>query len=578
MDSISNIAAFIANTKEAISAISKITPILKSNSIFLVASAVTGIGAAVYKFRDALEITSEEAIERMDAQILKIQNLHTEMDSVRNEISLTTSRIQELEAKNSLSLIEQNELEKLKEANRQLERTLRISGYEETEENGKSRKKALDYFTSTSNNRDSLYANSENNEEIMNNKKDSLGYVEQQLERYLKYQKKIDGLEKQVEELDTLKEKHKHNNTYNKTYDKLNNEYTKFNINMSELSGMILKFQEYDDYLDPVKDEAYLKRLSAIYDMYDRVTDFPTYAKNKMDDVFNEKTFSGVKDKLIEMGQIDELSISMLTADYGTLVRTLDKLGIGVQDLFVYIMDAAGMTGNGSSGDAFYRKSFQEVWNGESFSSSQNELMQLAQAGEVNPSVLQSSEEYIRLINDTGLSAEKATLAIMNELSAQEKLSAFENGITPLTASWSSIETSGFLMADTLEELKSKYGDLASWDVFEKISGDASKSTDEIKDAYESLMFDYIQQQGTLSKVDNSNSQKFIDDFKSIGITNADEIIQNAVKFNTVVEDAYKEYSDYINKKGALDSDYLNQKGTMNAQLEAILGKLTRTI
>lgn len=562
MDSISNIAAFIANTKDAIGAVSKIAPMLKSNPIFLVAAAVTGIGAAVYKFRDALEITSEEAIERMDAQISKIQNLHTEMDSVRNEIRLTTSRIQELEAKNSLTLIEQDELEKLKEANRQLERTLRISEYEETDEKKKGRQKALNYLN-TENEIINTKSENESNYDLLNTKADNLGYVEQMLERYVKYQKEIDIAKKQSEETDD-------SGKDDKGYDRKYNEY---NISMKDISDRILTFQEFDDYLDPVKDEAYLKRLSAIYDMYDRVTDFPTYAKNKMDDVFNEKMFSGVKDKLIEMGQIDELSIGMLTADYGTLVHTLDELGIGVQDLFVYIMDAAGMTGNGNSGAAFSSKSFQEVWNAESFSSSQNELMQLAQAGEINPSVLQSSEEYIRLINDTGLSAEKATLAIMNELSAQEKLSAFEHGITPLTDSWSSIETSGFLMADALEELKNKYGDLASWDVFEKISGDASKSTDEIKDAYESLMFDYIQQQGTLSKVDNSNSQKFIDDFKSIGITNADEIVENAMKFNTVVEDAYKEYSDYINKKGALDADYLNQKETMNAQLESILGE-----
>ena len=55
-----------------------------------------------------------------------MDTVKSEIESLNSELQITQSRIDELNAKENLSLVEQEELNRLKEANKELEREMRL--------------------------------------------------------------------------------------------------------------------------------------------------------------------------------------------------------------------------------------------------------------------------------------------------------------------------------------------------------------------------------------------------------------------------------------------------------------------
>lgn len=86
-------------------------------------SAAIGVGITLYeKYGNTLENLQKKAKEAKDIY----DNTASEINNINNELKTTQDRIKELEGKDSLSFVEQDELEKLKASNDELERELRI--------------------------------------------------------------------------------------------------------------------------------------------------------------------------------------------------------------------------------------------------------------------------------------------------------------------------------------------------------------------------------------------------------------------------------------------------------------------
>lgn len=80
--------------------------------------AILAAGAifSVVKVFDALTESAEEATEKMDESFSEFEEARSKVDSLNDQLQSTSDRIDELNAKDSLTFVEQSELDKLKES------------------------------------------------------------------------------------------------------------------------------------------------------------------------------------------------------------------------------------------------------------------------------------------------------------------------------------------------------------------------------------------------------------------------------------------------------------------------------
>lgn len=98
---------------------------LISNNLPIIAI-IAAISAAV-KITDALILTSAEATDAMIESFGDFENAQNEVEALNSELEETKSKIAELEAKGHLSFVEQEELNKLKQSQKELETQSKIA-------------------------------------------------------------------------------------------------------------------------------------------------------------------------------------------------------------------------------------------------------------------------------------------------------------------------------------------------------------------------------------------------------------------------------------------------------------------
>lgn len=91
-----------------------------------IATAVIGAIAIISVAIDNLTISHEEYIEQLDKETEALQTVQSELKNVQSELETTKDRIDELQSKRTLSFVEQEELDRLKEQNAELERQEKI--------------------------------------------------------------------------------------------------------------------------------------------------------------------------------------------------------------------------------------------------------------------------------------------------------------------------------------------------------------------------------------------------------------------------------------------------------------------
>ena len=88
-----------------------------------------------------------ELNKTMDDSIEKVESLNSEIKSINQELEETEKRIDELNAKDNLSFVEQEELENLKKTNEELDRELKYKQALKKIEEDKLKKDADSYFS-----------------------------------------------------------------------------------------------------------------------------------------------------------------------------------------------------------------------------------------------------------------------------------------------------------------------------------------------------------------------------------------------------------------------------------------------
>ena len=219
---------------------------------------------------------------------------------------------------------------------------------------------------------------------------------------------------------------------------------------------------------------------------------------------------------------------------------------------------------------------FKDAWSGTT-DDVKEKLLDMVKSGEITTKVLESTEEYKTLLDKTGLSAAQVKDEITNLLNATDKLAGASKGMSNLENPYEEFKKNGFVSAETLSGLAdSVFGDLDSFNLFEKIVGDPTSTKQKIQKAFDDIAKDYLLHQNTLSALTEENKQKYIANLKQMGITNAEQFVQDFQNIKNeeinVINQAERNYMAYLNSKGKANEISAEQIAKQNGGLIKSLG------
>lgn len=170
-----------------------------------------------------------------------------------------------------------------------------------------------------------------------------------------------------------------------------------------------------------------------------------------------------------------------------------------------------------------------------------NRLLELAQSGKLTTEEFNKSSLSAQIMNDTGLSAESATMKINRQVEDTGRLAAMQTGIKTITSAYQEKESTkdNSVSPSTLNTMHNTLG-ISEWDAdgqkvwaeYKKTAGDSSKTTEELREAQDRLAESYMNSNNFLAGLDKSNQDYYKSLLKDIGIMNAETIIAKKLAEN----------------------------------------------
>lgn len=185
--------------------------------------------------------------------------------------------------------------------------------------------------------------------------------------------------------------------------------------------------------------------------------------------------------------------------------------------------------------------SFSEAFNSSDFSESKEKLLELAKAGELSPSVLESTEEYKTLLSQTGLLADEAYKKIMNLVSVNDRFADMSSDMSNLANAYKEFKEDGFAKASTLDSLE-QFKDLKSYKNFANIVGSKNTTSEQKQKAFNTLATEYLNEERALDKLNETNKDYYITQLKDLGIKNAKIIVEKALNTQEKASNLQAEY------------------------------------
>lgn len=104
----------------------KLTDIVKANPFIALSAGAVTLDKVMYELADRVYNAEKYAKEAPDESGTKVDSVRSEIESLNSKLQTTQNRFNELSTKENLSLVEQEELDRLKETNAELEREIRL--------------------------------------------------------------------------------------------------------------------------------------------------------------------------------------------------------------------------------------------------------------------------------------------------------------------------------------------------------------------------------------------------------------------------------------------------------------------
>ena len=327
-------------------------------------------------------------------------------------------------------------------------------------------------------------------------------------------------------------------------------------------TGLIKQRDAYLKYIDNQQNAA-----NSLVNSWITYSQFSNEELSKIN-VDSVESFDTYRQKMIEEAKNDE-SIGKILAD-GTLSD--EDLEKAVNDFMATSLNFSKWyeqwLGNvqGSTSEHKTSLSFSDVWNSEDFENVRKELLSLAEAGQLTPETLQSTEEYKTLLEQTGLSAEEAVKKINELVSASTQLQSMSTQISKMSDMLADKKNGTTASASDLAGFDAEVRGLDSWEEFERVMGSSKSSMEECQAAANALATEWVNSNNFLSNLNDTNKDYYITQLKNMGIENAEAVVTGALTqkerelaAQTEYETLATEYnSDAKNRNNQITTDLAN--------------------
>ena len=189
------------------------------------------------------------------------------------------------------------------------------------------------------------------------------------------------------------------------------------------------------------------------------------------------------------------------------------------------------------------KTSFKKAWKGldnnEDYKNTKKEILELAEAGKLTPEAFKKADNgnAKKYFESMGIGAEEATKKINATVDAVKQLSSLKSGITSIRDAYTEKKDDGIVGADTLDSMEKEFGNLGkAWKNYKKIAGSSKSKLSDLADAEDKLAKAYLQSNNFLANLTDENGnydesirQLYIDQLKSYGIKNAENVVDSEI-------------------------------------------------
>lgn len=505
----------------------------------------------------------EKANEAMNEAVSEYDSAKTALKDTTSQLEEQNKSIDELNKKDKLTYVEQEELDKLKEATRQLELQKNIEEKEKANSAREAADKTVTAFNKQYGKGDidknavdtqlaqskatGVFQEARNSDDIVGNLASFEYYTEQMEKTQKRYNKALKSGSK-----DDIKYYEENLQDYIDTVD----EYTtSLNNNIEDLTKKKNNLQ--DAYDNAVKKKSNGESLSSdekntiskyqeiadIIKLIYSYTDKAGWNNSQISEIFNTNGIEKSKEDLKQLAQEGKLTEEELQK-YPNLMNAINNaefLGEKDSNLKVFCddlnagVDAIEDTGNAADSAAPSIASFDEAWlnlkntDDSDLKGAADDLLDLANAGQLTGNALEGLAGCQQLMNETGLSAEALAQKINGLVNASTQLSSMSTQISKISDMLADKKNGTVASASDLAGFDVSVRGLESWDEFEEVMGSSESSMDQCQKAANALATEWVNDGNFLANLTDENKQYYITQLEDMGVKNAEQIVTEAL-------------------------------------------------
>lgn len=485
-------AAFKGLSVSIWSAVKAIGAFLFTNPIGWFVVAISAIASGVAIFNHFYK-TTEELREELSDLKSELSDIQSELDAVNQKLETTQSRIDELLSKNKLSFIEEEELKQLQKTNDELQREIDLLKLKEQQK----QKKASDTFVET------MTKDVENESEYSSTGKRTLfdkwadamldgsadkmsekEYIDSQISNYEYYLRQKEQIENDI--IATGGEDTKEGKKLAKEKEKIDKQISEIETYINQKTDEWNKDAEGLDYgINPEADK-WLDYIADIEDKWAIVSGGTNAKSNAIKRIFNKEEFAEASEEINDLFKQLEAGADETTIEkqIKNIISNNDDLVAKLKELGVTVDEAVA--------------SFSRL-------------------GEAEASIENSS--------------------ITDSLST---ITVLEDAFNSLGDAVKEFKEDGIASASTLKSLKETFGNV---DGFEELYTVLATGEGNIEEAITNVANAYIAQKGMLSELSEEEQAIMIARLKSLGVINAEEVLQVRQKAQEELNALGEQYS-----------------------------------
>lgn len=158
-----------------------------------------------------------------------------------------------------------------------------------------------------------------------------------------------------------------------------------------------------------------------------------------------------------------------------------------------------------------------------------DDLLDLANAGQLTGNALEGLAGGKELMNNTGLSAEELARKINGLVNASTQLSSMSAQISKMSDMLAEKKNGTVASASDLAGFDVSVRGLESWDEFERVMGDSTSTMDQCQEAANALATEWVNDGNFLANLTDENKQYYITQLEDMGVKNAEQIVTEAL-------------------------------------------------